>query len=174
MYKKGERVEYPMEPGFIEVGTIKADQRDYADTVAVEWDNPRFKPAWAFVNNIRPCRPVPVVATPVLNDGARIHTTLPNDSASRKQYALSSGLFDYFPAALAAVAKHSFLSNEKHNPGEPVHWSRGKSADHLDAALRHIMERDLEGAAWRILAALQMQLEAEGAPVPPGARDGTE
>jgi len=101
----------------------------------------------------------------------RINTPLPEDSAERKTYPLVSGLLDYFPAALAAVAHHSYNGNEKHNPGQAMHWSRGKSSDHLDALLRHVMERDLEGAAWRALAALQMQLEAEGAPVPPGARD---
>lgn len=106
--------------------------------------------------------------------GPRNPTSLPEDSAERKTYPLSSGLLDYFPAALAAVAHHSHKGNEKHNPGQPLHWSRGKSADHLDAAVRHIMERDLEGAAWRILAALQMQLESEGAPVAIGARIPTQ
>lgn len=100
----------------------------------------------------------------------RIASPLPEDSAERKTFPLVRGLLDYFPAALAAVAHHSHVGNEKHNPGQEIHWAREKSADHLDAAMRHIMERDLEGAAWRILAALQMQLEAEGAPVPPGAR----
>lgn len=104
----------------------------------------------------------------------RIPSPLPHDSAERKTYPLLRGLLDYFPAALAAVSHHSHMGNEKHNPGQPVHWARGKSADHLDAALRHIMERDLEGAAWRILAALQMQLEAEGAPKPVGAVDEPE
>lgn len=97
-------------------------------------------------------------------------TALPHDSAERKTYPLMSGLMDYFPSALAAVANHSFVNNEKHNPGEPMHWSRNKSADHLDAAMRHLLERDLEGAAWRVLAALQMQLEGEGHPVAPAAR----
>lgn len=96
---------------------------------------------------------------------------LPEDSAERKTYPLCSGVLDYFPSALAAVAKHSHMGNEKHNPGQPLHWARGKSADHLDAAVRHIMERDLEGAAWRVLAALQMKLESEGAPVALGARE---
>lgn len=104
-------------------------------------------------------------------NGPRNPTSLPEDSAARKTYPLSSGLLDYFPAALAAVAHHSHNGNEKHNPGQPLHWSRGKSADHLDAAVRHIMERDLEGAAWRILAALQMKLEEEGAPTAIGARE---
>lgn len=109
------------------------------------------------------------------NPGPRIKSPLPEDSARRKTYPLLSGLFDYFPAALARVAHHSYAGNVKHNPGtEELVWARDKSGDHLDAALRHIMERDLEGAAWRILAALQEQAEAEGAPVAPAARYGTE
>ena len=102
---------------------------------------------------------------------------LPEDAAERKRIPLCSGVLDYFPSALAEVAKRSFFGNEQHNPGEPLHWSRGKSADHLDAAVRHIMERDLAGAAWRILAALQLECEANGAPIAPGARvaeDGAE
>lgn len=95
---------------------------------------------------------------------------LPEDSAERKTYPLYSGLLAYFPAALAAVAHHSYLGNEKHNPGQPTHWARGKSDDHMDCAARHLMEGDLVGAAWRILAALQLECEAQGAPVPPGVR----
>lgn len=98
---------------------------------------------------------------------------LPEDSEARKEIPLMSGFVDYFPAAMAAVAKHSHFGNQKHNPGEPLHWARGKSGDHLDAAMRHLMERDLVGAAWRVMAALQMKLEAEGAPVAPGAKEPT-
>lgn len=94
----------------------------------------------------------------------------PEDSAARKTYPVYSGLFAYFPAALARVANHSFVSNEKHNPGEPMHWARGKSDDHLDAAGRHLIEGDLAGLAWRALAALQLEEEAKGAPVAPGSR----
>lgn len=95
---------------------------------------------------------------------------LPTDAAARKAIPLCSGVLDYFPAALVKVAQRSHEGNEQHNPGEPLHWARGKSADHLDAACRHILERDLAGAAWRILAALQMECEANGAPVARGAR----
>ena len=95
---------------------------------------------------------------------------LPEDSAARKTFPLYSGVLAYFPAALCRVAHHSFEGNEKHNPGEALHWARGKSDDHLDAAARHLTEGDLTGAAWRILAALQLQCEAEGAPMAPGAR----
>ncbi len=56
-------------------------------------------------------------------------------SAERKEAAVSRGLFAYFPDALALVARHSVRANEKHNPGEPVHWNRGKSNDHADCIL---------------------------------------
>lgn len=94
---------------------------------------------------------------------------LPEDSAERKTYPLMSGLMDYFPSALIAVAHHSYLGNQKHNPGQQLQHNRSLSTDHLDAAMRHLLERDLEGAAWRVLAALQLQLEAEGAPIAPAA-----
>ena len=94
----------------------------------------------------------------------------PDDSAERKAYPIYSGVLQYFPAALAKVAYHSFIGNRKHNPGEPLHWARGKSDDHLDAAARHLTEGDLVGAAWRVLAALQLQCEAEGAPIARNAR----
>lgn len=99
----------------------------------------------------------------------RIPSPLPVDSAERKQYPLYRGLMAYFPAALAAVAHHSYKGNEKHNPGLPMQHARGKSTDHEDCILRHLMEGDYEGVAWRALALLQEKLEAEGAPVAPGA-----
>ncbi len=98
---------------------------------------------------------------------------LPEDSAERKGIPLVTGLLDYFPAALAEVAKVSVAGNEKHNPGQPLHWSRGKSNDHADCVARHLAERggfDKEGirhsaeGAWRYLALLQEELEAAGAP----------
>jgi len=94
---------------------------------------------------------------------------LPTDSDERKTYPLYSGLFAYFPAALAAIAHHSYVNNEKHNPGEPLYWNRAKSADEADALLRHLMEGDYVGTAWRALALLQKHLEAGGAPLAPGA-----
>lgn len=100
--------------------------------------------------------------------------------AKRKGEPLCLGVLDYFPDALSAVARLSKHANEIHNPGEPMHWSRGKSADHADCLLRHLRDRgqlDEEtgmshtvAVAWRALALLQLELEAEGAPVARGAR----
>ncbi len=89
-------------------------------------------------------------------------------SAERKNFPLATGLLDYFPDALAAVAHISKLGNDKHNPGEPMHHARGKSMDHADCIMRHLMERggkDPDGnphsaqLAWRALALLQEELE---------------
>ena len=106
-------------------------------------------------------------------------SALPEGSAERKQVPMARGLLDYFPAALAEVARLSQVGNNKHNPGEELHWARGKSMDHADCILRHLAERgakDTDGlshsvkVAWRALALLQEELEAAGAPMPRGAR----
>lgn len=103
---------------------------------------------------------------------------LPTAAADRKRIPLASGVLDYFPAALVEVAKISQAGNDQHNPGQPLHWSRGKSADHSDTMLRHFMERgtlDSDGQrhsakmVWRALAILQMELEAGGVPMARGA-----
>jgi hypothetical protein len=104
---------------------------------------------------------------------------LPTGAAERKKIPLGSGVLDYFSAALIEVAKVSFAGNEQHNPGQPLHWARGKSNDHPDTMLRHYMERgtvDVDGMrhsakmVWRALAILQMELEEAGAPMSRGSR----
>ena len=106
-------------------------------------------------------------------------TVLPTDATARKAVPLVRGCLDYFPAALAAVAEVSRRGNEQHNPGQPMHHARGKSSDHADCLVRHLVERgtlDADGlahtakVAWRALALLQEELEAAGAPLARGAR----
>ena len=104
---------------------------------------------------------------------------LPIDAQERKAIPIATGVLDYFPAALAEVAKVSFEGNKQHNPGQPLHWARGKSTDQDDTIIRHFLERgkvDVDGTrhsaklAWRVLALLQLELEAEGVPLARGAR----
>lgn len=95
----------------------------------------------------------------------------PDDSAARKEYPVYSGLLMYFPSALAAISRHSFLGNQKHNPGQPLHHDRAKSDDEADALMRHLMEADYVGMAWRALSLLQKHLESKGAPIAPAARN---
>lgn len=97
-----------------------------------------------------------------------VGSPLPTGAADRKAIPIVSGCLDYFPDALADVARLSKIGNDQHNPGEPLHWARGKSGDEADTAVRHLMERgriDFDGvrhstkAAWRALANLQKELE---------------
>lgn len=93
---------------------------------------------------------------------------LTTDSTERKGVPIFSGVLRYFPDALADVARLSKIGNDKHNPGEPLHWSRGKSNDHGDCIVRHQIEFDqidtdkvlhATKVAWRALAQLQTTIE---------------
>ncbi len=93
--------------------------------------------------------------------------TQPTPAAIRKGQPVATGVLAYFPDAIKAVAEVSRIGNDQHNPGQPLHWARGKSTDQLDAGTRHLMDYlsgtpvDTDGgyhlakAAWRILAQLQ-------------------
>lgn len=94
---------------------------------------------------------------------------LTTDKKARKEQPIARGVLGYFPRAIAAVANVSFVGNEQHNPGEPMHWAKGKSNDHADCIVRHLIEAgtvDEDGllhsakAAWRALALLETELEA--------------
>ncbi len=104
-----------------------------------------------------------------------------NSSARRKEQPVAEGFLDYFPAAARLVAELSRLGNEKHNPGQPMHWARGKSMDHRDCVARHIMDADeiddetqlaeAVSAVWRACAYLQVLAEEKyGWPKAPRAR----
>ena len=98
-----------------------------------------------------------------------------SDSKIRKGMPLFSGCFAYFPDALLAVSEHSRKANDKHNPGEPLHWSKDKSSDHADCIARHLVDigpnwdnidpefNSLHATAlvWRSLALLQTVLERQ-------------
>lgn len=88
----------------------------------------------------------------------------------RKALPIATGVLDYFPDALLAVAEVSRIGNEQHHPGEPLHWDKSKSTDQADALMRHLLDRgtmDTDGVrhsakvAWRALALLQTELDAE-------------
>ena len=105
-----------------------------------------------------------------------------DDSAIRKMQPVGAILRDYFPDAFRAVAAVAWVGNEKHNPGQPLHWARGKSDDHFEAEIRHALDGKgwdtialndgrkyavLHAAekAWRALAELQLIVEEQGGEV---------
>jgi len=97
-----------------------------------------------------------------------------SDSQSRKNRPVFSGVLMYFPDALMAVAEHSKKGNDKHNPGQPLHWAKEKSKDHADCIARHLIDigpnwdavdpetqsLHAQALAWRALALLQTVLES--------------
>lgn len=112
-----------------------------------------------------------------MRDQIQFEPVLPTGSEERKQLPIFSGVINYFPLALAAVARVSKRGNDKHNPGEPLHWARGKSMDHADCIARHLIDietvdfntgeyEDAQALAWRALAKLQ-ELEEERLNSPP-------
>lgn len=95
---------------------------------------------------------------------------LPTTAPERKNLPVGTGVLDYFPDALIAVAEVSYVGNEQHNPGQHLHWDRSKSKDQSDCIIRHFLERgtfDDDGTrhsakmAWRALALLQLEIESE-------------
>lgn len=96
--------------------------------------------------------------------------SLPDDDAKRLDFPMFDGLLAYFPNALAEVSRVSKIGNDQHNPGQPMHWARGKSTDHGNKIMRHLIDagkadsrgvRHTARLAWRALAMLQEELERE-------------
>ena len=94
---------------------------------------------------------------------------------NRKSQPVFDGVLMYFPDALKAIAEHSKRGNDKHNPGQKMHWAREKSGDQADCIARHLIDigptwdaKDPEtgsyhatALAWRALALLQLVIEKE-------------
>lgn len=104
----------------------------------------------------------------------------PSESQIRKATPVYRGFFRYFPKAIRAVTAVSQIGNNKHNPGEDLHWAKEKSTDEPDCVLRHMLDEaecEIEGeigaggvdesgvlnlasTAWRAMANLERLLDA--------------
>ena len=100
-----------------------------------------------------------------------IKPVLPDDAAARNDILLADALLDYFPLALAEVARVSAQGSKQHHPDTGIWWDRTKSTDHANKLFRHLVDRgtaDTDGmrhsakVAWRALALLQQELEDAG------------
>lgn len=112
--------------------------------------------------------------------------SLPSEYQARKDIPLYTFLTQYFPDAIVELVKVSVAGNNQHNPGEPLRWSRGKSTDQLNTAMRHIFDHgggcryDEDGtmhlakAAWRLLAEIQLLCEAKQGGVSPNITVASE
>ncbi len=132
-----------------------------------------------------PAPAIKVAAAPNYNSAAHpareIARLLPDLAEARKTYPIGTGFMDYFPDAVAEASHISYIGNQQHNPGQPLHWARGKSTDHADCIMRHFIGRgtlDSDGQRhsakllWRVAALLQQELEQELAlPLPRGCTE---
>jgi hypothetical protein len=168
----------------LDVAPDAAERRQYAPGEVIPVRKEDLQPGgFAYEAPVEAPAEAPVVpqdpqdapARPAAPQGAasphqNVLLAIPTDHAERKRAPMCTGLLDYFPAALMAVANLSLVGNEQHNPGEPLHWARGKSTDQPDTIVRHLMQRgtlDTDGVrhstkvAWRALALLQEEIERD-------------
>ena len=91
---------------------------------------------------------------------------LPTDPSARKSLPIGTAVLDYFPLALAALARVSLVGQKQHSV---TGWDKSKSTDHADALVRHFLERgtiDSDGCshsakmAWRAMAIVELEEEA--------------
>lgn len=104
--------------------------------------------------------------------------SLPTDYNARKALPIFSYQMEYFPDAFLAEVEVAVVGNDQHNPGQPLHWAREKSKDHMNCAARHQFDhgrgitKDTDGtyhlakAIWRLKAELQLTIERERAAEP--------
>lgn len=121
---------------------------------------------------ITPAAGEPVCGHPAGECGCRVRSRRRSlTSKERKALPIATGLLDYFPDALLETATASLAGKHQHELGH-LHWDRSKSTDEADALLRHLIDRgkrDTDGVrhsakvAWRALALLQREIEAEEA-----------
>ena len=152
--------------GFLEPIAYTGDE----PTAYIDKDCNIWKPTQ---NNLRVVPEEQLKAAGVGIGGAPARASiLPEGAKERKTFPIASGLMDYFPDALAVVSNVSYRGGQQHHPDKPLHWDRNKSTDEADTMLRHFLQRgslDTDGirhtakCAWRCLAMLQKEIEAENA-----------
>ncbi len=114
-----------------------------------------------------------------------------HDYKGRKNIPIFSFLTGYFPKAMVEVVKVCVAGNAQHNPESAltdIHWSRQKSTDQLNTAMRHMMDHATTGpidpeppevlavigaenggtyhlakAIWRLAAELELTIEKRDA-----------
>lgn len=157
---------------YVPVGTLGA-----AMSVGLVWENTKegadfWRDCYDADHGLAPFWP----DYPVLDSGAKSNdvaqnerlatdkaghvTALPVDAAERKKYPMFSGCLNYFPDALALVARCSYDGNQQHHPDKPLHWDKSKSSDELDALVRHMVEGEWEKVCWRALAHCQRMVDS--------------
>lgn len=98
---------------------------------------------------------------------------LPSDRDARNALPVWDGCLAYFPDCWAEIAKVSAAGKAQYGFEGPLRWDRTVSTDHQNKVIRHMLDHasgtvmdgdgtfHLAKAAWRLLAHLQLAIEAE-------------
>lgn len=84
-------------------------------------------------------------------DGGFTWVVYQTESELRKMQPVGTLVTEYFPDAFLGAAAVAWVGNEKHNPGERLHWARGKSTDQIDCEFRHGIDAK-RGDGWDTIA----------------------
>ena len=79
----------------------------------------------------------------------------PKDDSERQKYAVGTFICEFFPHAIAELARFSYDMQQKHNPDAPMGWAKGKSVGDGNQIFRHQMDGEFREVAWRGLEQLE-------------------
>lgn len=82
----------------------------------------------------------------------------PKDDAERQKYAVGTFICEFFPHAIAELARFSYEMQQKHNPDAPMGWAKDKSVGDGNQIFRHQMDGEYREVAWRGLEQLERSL----------------
>lgn len=86
-------------------------------------------------------------------------SVFPENDAERAKYPIADFIRYFFPNAIAALARHSYESQQKHSPGtRRLTWNKDASIGDGNQLMRHFMDDELEATAWRALELLERKL----------------
>jgi hypothetical protein len=88
----------------------------------------------------------------LVKDSAAI---FPDDDTERQKYAVGTFICEFFPHAIAELARFSYDMQQKHNPDAPMGWARDKSVGDGNQIFRHQMDGEFREVAWRGLEQLE-------------------
>jgi hypothetical protein len=85
----------------------------------------------------------------------KLTAIFPEDDEERQKYAVGTFICEFFPHAIAELARFSYDMQQKHNPGAPMGWAKEKSVGDGNQIFRHQMDGEFREVAWRGLEQLE-------------------
>lgn len=94
-------------------------------------------------------------AREVMYGESKASQIFPEDDEERQKYAVGTFICEFFPHAIAELARFSHDMQQKHNPDKPMGWAKDKSVGNGNQIFRHQMDGEFREVAWRGLEQLE-------------------